>query len=149
MTTTASPVSVVTPSGLPRWYSHRFNHLAVYRATALIAAALPRRARLMLAAHVGGVAASLLPREQTRVQANLARVRPDLAPPARAALARAVFRHFAVCFADLVIANRQRRLPDRLLGAIRGEEDLAETAAARRGLVVLPAHLGNWAFAGR
>src|SRR5437867_9092153 len=101
MPTTASPASVVTPPGLPRWYSHRFNHVAVYQVATVIASALPRRARLALAAHLGGVAASFLPRERTRVETNLARVRPDLAPPARAALARDVFRHFAVCFADL------------------------------------------------
>jgi lauroyl/myristoyl acyltransferase len=149
MPTTASPASVVTPPGLPRWYSHRFNHVAVYQVATVIASALPRRARLALAAHLGGVAASFLPRERTRVETNLARVRPDLAPPARAALARDVFRHFAVCFADLVFANRQRRGPDRLLAAIRGDEYLAEAGTARRGLVVLTAHLGNWEFAGR
>src|SRR5439155_256568 len=58
-------------------------------------------------------------------------------------------RHFGICFADLVVANRQRQLPERLLAAIRGSEYLDEAGAARRGLVVLTAHLGNWEFAGR
>ena len=110
MTTAASPAPVVTSSSLPRWYSHRFNHVAVYRAAAAVASTLPRWARLRLAAELGGLAALALPRERTRVEANLARVRPDLAPPARAALARDVFRHFAICFADLVVANRQRQI---------------------------------------
>ena len=149
MTTAASPASVVTSSSLPRWYSHRFNRVAVYRAAAAVASTLPRWARLRLAAELGGLAALALPRERTRVEANLARVRPDLAPPARAALARDVFRHFAICFADLVVANRQRQRPERWLAAIRGGEYLDEAGAARRGLVVLTAHLGNWEFAGR
>ena len=149
MTTVASCVPVAAPSRPPRWYSHPFNHVAAYRAAAVIASALPRRARLKLAAALGGVAAGALPRERSRVEANLARVRPDLATRARAALARDVFRHFAVCFADLVVANRQRRLPERLLAAIRGGENLAEAGAGGRGIVVLTAHLGNWEFAGR
>src|SRR5437667_81377 len=149
MTTAASPASVVTSSSLPRWYSHRFNRVAVYRAAAAVASTLPRWARLRLAAELGSLAALALPRERARVEANLARVRPDLTPPARAVLARDVFRHFAICFADLVVANRQRQLPERLLAAIRGSEYLDEAGAARRGLVVLTAHLGNWEFAGR
>src|SRR5216117_542223 len=132
MTTAASPASVVTSSSLPRWYSHRFNRVAVYRAAAAVASTLPRWARLRLAAELGSLAALALPRERARVEANLARVRPDLTPPARAVLARDVFRHFAICFADLVVANRQRQLPERLLAAIRGSEYLDEAGAARR-----------------
>src|SRR2546425_1889719 len=149
MTTAASPAPVVTSSSLPRWYSHRFNHVAVYRAAAAVASTLPRWARLRLAAERGGRAALALPRERTRVEANWARGRPALGPRGGGGLAGEVFRHFAICFADLVVANRQRQLPERLLAAIRGSESLDEAGAARRGLVVLTAHLGNWELAGR
>src|SRR2546428_11025533 len=149
MAPAAPPASVVTSSSLPRWYSHGFNRVAVYRAAAAVASTLPRWARLRVAAELGSLAALALPRERTRVEANLARVRPDLTPPARAVLAREVFRHFAICFADLVVANRQRPLPAPLLAPIRGSEYLDEAGRARRGLVVLTAHLGNWELAGR
>lgn len=150
MTTTASSSVPLAPSTRPpRWYSHSLNHVAAYRAAALAAAALPRPARLRLAAALGGIAADALPAERARVEANLARVRPDLDAPARVTLARDVFRHFAVCFADLIVANRRRRLPERLLAAIRGREHLATAGAGDRGVVVLTAHLGNWELAGR
>jgi KDO2-lipid IV(A) lauroyltransferase len=149
MTTVAPSVPVAPPARPPRWYSHRFNHVATYRAAAVAASALPRPARLRLAAALGGVAASALPAERARVETNLARVRPDLDAVARAALARDVFRHFAVCFADLIVANRRRRLSERLLAAIHGGEHVTDAGAAGRGVVVLTAHLGNWELAGR
>jgi len=98
---------------------------------------------------LGGVAASALLDERSRVEANLARVRPDLEVPARTKLARDVFRNFAVCFADLVVANRRRDLPAHLLRDIRGGEHLTEAGGDGRGIVVLTAHLGNWELAGR
>jgi len=149
MTTAAPSVPAAPPARPPRWYSHRFNHVAAYRAAAVVASALPRPARLRLAATLGRVAAAALPDERARVEANLARVRPDLEPPARAALAREVFRYFAVCFADLIVANRRRRLPERLLAAIRGGEHLTDAGTNGRGIIVLTAHLGNWELAGR
>ena len=133
----------------PRWYTHRLNRPTVYRAGALLARALPRPARLALAGGLARRASAWFPTERQQVRANLARVRPDASAPEREALVDEVFRHFAVCFADLVSTNRSRRRPDRMVGRIEGDEHLLAAAATGGGLVLLTAHLGNWELGGR
>ena len=100
----------------PRWYTHGLNRPAVYRAGALLAGALPRPARLALARAVAPRAARWFPVERARVAANLARVRPAAGPAERAALVDEVFRHFAICFTDL-ISRRKRILAHTLPGS--------------------------------
>jgi lauroyl/myristoyl acyltransferase len=133
----------------PRWYTHRLNRPTVYRAGALLAGVLPRPVRLMLARAVARPAARWFPVERECVRANLARVRPHSGAAARAALVDAVFRHFAVCFADLLSSNRSRRRPDRMVEGIEGDEHLTTAAGTGGGLVLLTAHLGNWELGGR
>ncbi|HEU4369271.1 MAG TPA: lysophospholipid acyltransferase family protein [Methylomirabilota bacterium] len=133
----------------PRWYAHRLNRPTVYRAGALLARVLPRPARLALAGALARRAASWFPTERKHVAANLARVRPQASEAERGALVDDVFRHFAVCFADLVSTNRRRQRPDRLVAHIEGDEHLLAAAATGGGLVLLTAHLGNWELGGR
>jgi KDO2-lipid IV(A) lauroyltransferase len=142
---TASPAAALQ---VPRWYSHRRNRLAAYRAAALLAAALPRRARLALAGRVGARASAWFPVERARVRANVERVAPRAGEAAREALVDDVFRHFAMCFADLVSANRRDR-PDRLAARVEGDEHLRAAVSEGGGLVVVTAHLGNWELGGR
>lgn len=144
---------MATPSAsaalaLPRWYAHGFNHASLYRAAAVLAAALPRPARLALATALAGVAARRLAAERAVVSANVARMRPDLPARGRAAMVDDVFRSFAICFADLVAANRREGAPGRLLAGVTGTGHLA-AASQRGGVVVLTAHVGNWELAGR
>src|SRR5690349_12444274 len=132
----------------PRWYAHRFNRAGVYRAASVVAAALPRPARLRVAAAVAGLVAPRLAVERAVVRRNLSRIVPEAAPDRLDALVADVFRHFAVCFADLLTSNRGAHL-DALVAGVEGMAALEEAAAANRGLVVLTAHLGNWELAGR
>jgi len=133
----------------PRWYTHRLNRPALYRAGAMLAGSLPRPARLALAGALAARAARWFPAERRRVSANLARVRPRASEAEREVLVDAVFRHFAVCFADLVSTNRRERRPERLVARIEGDEHLLAAAAPGGGLVLLTAHLGNWELGGR
>jgi lauroyl/myristoyl acyltransferase len=141
----ATPSLAVTP---PRWYGHGLNREASYRAATLIAAALPRGVRLRLAGVVAGVLRRPFAAERVIVDANVRRIRPRATVAERAELVDDVFRHFAMCFSDLVTANRRERL-EPLLAAVDGERHLEAAAAGRRGVVVLTAHLGNWELAGR
>ena len=136
------------PAAPPRWYTHRLNRPAVYRAGALLTAALPRPARLALARALAVRAAGWFPAERARVRANLARVRPAAGPAERERLVDEVFRHFAICFADLISTNREAR-PERLLARIEGDEHLLAAEAEQRGLVLVTAHLGNSELGGR
>ncbi len=132
-----------------RWYAHEWNRAAVYRSGARVLGALPRRARLTLAAAVASVAP--FPVERARVSANLTRVAPALSAAERRALVRRVFRCFAMCFADLLSTNRSEAEAgaDGLLAAVEGQGHLDAALAGGRGLVFLTAHFGNWELAGR
>ena len=148
------PVSTAAPAlesaaPPPRWYTHRLNRPAVYRAGAMVASALPRPARLTLARALGRRAAGWFPVERARVAANVARVRPDADVVARERLVDDVFRHFAICFADLISTNRRVSRPERLLAGIEGDEHLLAAIGEGRGLVLVTAHLGNWELGGR
>jgi lauroyl/myristoyl acyltransferase len=137
------------PAAPPRWYTHRLNRPAVYRVSALLAATLPRPVRLTLARVLARRAAGWFPAERTRVRANLARVRPHVDPAALDRLVDEVFRHFAICFADLISTNRREARPERLLARIEGNEHLLAADAEGRGLVLVTAHLGNSELGGR
>jgi lauroyl/myristoyl acyltransferase len=143
-------VSSVTSAAevISRPRAHRLNRAPLYRLAASVSAALPRRARLALAAAVGGALVHACPVEAGVVRANLARVAPALPAAARARQVRQLFRHFAMCFADLVTTNRTWAVPAGLLGACEGEAHV-EAVLAHGGFVVLTAHVGNWELAAR
>ena len=89
-----------------------------------------------------------LPAERAVVRRNLTRILPGTPPRALDELVGAVFRNFAVCFADLITANRRAGV-GALVAAIDGMAELQKATRDGRGLVVLTAHLGNWELAGR
>lgn len=148
-----TPASLASPDRLalsevpPRWHAHEWNRGAVYRWGASLLGALPRRARLALAVSIASVVP--FPAERAVVNANLARIAPELPAAQREALVRRVFRRFAVCFADLISTNRRAAALVRLLAAVEGRERLEAAMAGDRGLIVVTAHLGNWELAGR
>jgi KDO2-lipid IV(A) lauroyltransferase len=144
----APPFAGVAPAP-PRWYTHRLNRPAVYRAGAALTGVLPRAARLALARAVAGPASTWFPAERARVRANLARVRPGASAAALERLVDEVFRYFAACFIDLISTNRREARPERLVGRIEGDEHLLAANAEQRGLVLVTAHLGNSELGGR
>ena len=148
MTSEALPSAAAAPAP-PRWYTHRLNRPAVYRAGAMLAGALPRPVRLALARALAHRASGWFPAERARVLANVAHVRPHASAAEHDALVAEIFRHFAICFADLISTNRSEAQPDRLVTRIEGDEHLLAAVAEGRGLVLVTAHLGNWELGGR
>ena len=144
--TTTAVAGAVAPA--PRWYAHGFNHAVVYRVASLAASAMPRPMRLRVAMRLADVASRRLPAERAVVRRNLTRILPGTPPRALDELVGAVFRNFAVCFADLITANRRAGV-GALVAAIDGTAELQKATRDGRGLVVLTAHLGNWELAGR
>jgi len=133
-----------TPAA-PTWYTHGLNRAAAYRLAALVAGALPRSLRLVLASALGSALAPWFPAERAAIRRAIDRIVPGAAPEARAALVREVFRHFAMCFSELVVPDG--RAPERLVAHVHGAASL--TALGRSGAIVLTAHLGNWELGGR
>lgn len=135
--------------GHPRWHTHGMNRVALYRVAAMAARTLPRPARLRLAAALALALRGRFTAEWAAVSANLARVVPGAGAAARRRLVAEVFRHFAMCFSDLVVANRRARQAQRLLDRVEGAEHLESASRTGRGLILITAHLGNWELAGR
>ena len=134
----------------PRWYSHRLNRVAHYRAAAALARALPRPARLRVARVMGRAIGHRLGVERAAVRANLRHALPDASPAALEAAVGATFADFGACFSDLLTVNRQP--PERLrrwVASAVGEDGLDAALGAGRGVILLTAHLGNWELGGR
>jgi lauroyl/myristoyl acyltransferase len=128
--------------------AHRLNRAPLFRLAAVVATALPRGARLRVAAALGRAFVRACPTEAAAARANLQRVDPARPEPARARQVRDLFADFAVCFTDLLTANR-RWAAAGLLAGRDGDAHVAAVLARGTGFVLLTAHLGNWELAGR
>jgi lauroyl/myristoyl acyltransferase len=107
---------------------------------------LPRPARLGLARQLGRLAPWWMPVERAVVRNTLARVTGATGSRLEA-LTVATFADFAMCFSDLVSANRQ---PVAGLVSRVGTATGAERVARLHGGFISPsAHVGNWELAGR
>lgn len=131
----------------PTWHAHGLNRAGLYRVAAVAGTWLPRPTRLRLAASLAGRLRPLFASEWDVVLRNAARIAPTSSAAARHTLAADVFRHFAMCFSDLIVTNR--RDPDALVARLEGQPYVDEAARGGQGLIVLTAHLGNWDLGGR
>jgi lauroyl/myristoyl acyltransferase len=128
----------------PRWHAHTYNRAAVYRLGEALAW-VPRGGRLALARGLGRLVPRFLPAERAVVRKTLSIVTGATGRRLDALTAR-VFSDFAMCFSDLVSANR--RAPHQRLAYVNPIPDPDDGTAAG-GLVSVTAHVGNWELAGR
>jgi lauroyl/myristoyl acyltransferase len=147
---TASPdgtkaIDAEPMSGQPRWHGHPYNRAALYRLVEALSV-LPRGLRLSLARQVGRLAPRFLPSERRAIREALALI-TRASGGSLDDLTVALFRDFAMCFADLVSTNRQpaARLAG-LLASVTGAEHFDRLPG---GIVSVTAHVGNWELAGR
>jgi len=122
--------------------------LAVYGAGWRVVRLLPERAAYAVFALGADLAWQHRGAGVRRLEANLARVRPDLDPAALRRLSRAGMRSYLRYWCDSF------RLPDwdedRIVSTVRtaGDAPVRATLAAGRGVVMFLGHLGNWDHAG-
>jgi KDO2-lipid IV(A) lauroyltransferase len=106
--------------------------------------ALPSPVADRAARGVARLAFAARPRSRAALEANLARLVPQLPAAERSRCAREAFEHFALSLLDFL---RLRRLPAAALEhaiEVRGGAHLERARASGRGVIVLSAHLGNW-----
>lgn len=116
---------------------------APLRALWSIARLLPRR----LAAELSGMvfaAIGPLTRKHRHVKRNLSFVKPDASPAELGRLARAVWRNFGEVLAEF--PHLERILAEDV--RVDVAPAVAELLEARRPMVILTAHLGNWEVLG-
>ena len=144
--TTAMAAALTAPvPGPPRWHGHRYNRAALYRLAEALTI-LPRGCRLTLARQVGRLAPRFLPAERRAIEKALGLI-TEASGRRLEALTVALFRDFAMCFADLVSTNR--RSAERLLRLVSSVSGAEHLDGVPGGLVSVTAHVGNWELAGR
>lgn len=134
----------------PLWYTHSYDWPILYNLVNGLTPLMPRPVRFALANMVAAFFRRLMPREYAAAQANIARIRPDADSMTTARITRALFRHFAYYFVDLLSLNRQSlAIQQRHVHRVHGLERLEAVLESGSGFVAATAHLGNWELAGR
>lgn len=142
----AVDLGLVEPaSGPPRWHGHPYNRARLYRLAEMLSV-VPRRLRLTLARHVGRLAPRWLPVERRAIRKALGLI-TGASGDQLDALTVALFRDFAMCFADLVSTNRQPAA--QLSSLVASVSGAAHFDGLPAGIVSVTAHVGNWELAGR
>jgi KDO2-lipid IV(A) lauroyltransferase len=125
------------------------NAYPLLRAGSALAASLPRRVSYWLASVLSGVAFIVMPDKRRGASENGARViRKSPESPEVKALARDMFRSYALYWADFFGLNGRTRGELRDIVRTEGLEHLKEALRAGKGALLVTAHLGNWDMGG-
>ncbi len=127
--------------------SHRAE-FALFRCARRVLLALPEPVSVLLGSGLGTVAGSVLRIRRRDVDRHLAWAFPEMAPRARARLARASYRHLgreAVTFFRLPAWSRER-VVERT--QVEGLDALREALDRAGGAILLTGHLGSWEVGG-
>jgi len=125
------------------------NAYPLLRAGSALAASLPRKVSYWLASVLSGVAFIVMPDKRRVASENVSRVinRPPESPEARA-LARLMFRSYALYWADFFGLNGRMRGKVREIVRTEGLEHLKEALSRGKGALLVTAHIGNWDMGG-
>jgi len=125
------------------------NAYPLMRAGALLAASLPRRVSYSIAAVLADAAYFLMPDKRRTAAANVSRVIGRAADSAEAkALARRVFRSYALYWADFLGLSGERGRPIEELVRFEGIDHLRSALSLGKGAIFVTAHLGSWDVGG-
>jgi len=97
----------------------------------------------------GGTVYHLLGRYRRVALKNLALIYGEKSDRDRAAMARAVFRHFGEMAAEFIKLPKLSREQVDEMTTVEGEEHLIAALQSGRGCFIVTGHLGNWEFLGR
>jgi len=122
----------------------------VVRAAIGAVAALPIRLARRIGEWFGAAAFHLARRERRWALEHLARAFPELPEPDRRALARRCFRHLGGSAFELCCVRQMDRAFDDFVEFPAEDRAALERAlAAKKGVVLVSAHVGNWELMGR
>jgi len=105
---------------------------------------LPARLADRLAVALARLVFAARPPARASLEANLARLLPDLSDAGRRGTARAAFEQFALSIADFLRLRRLDGLELERSIEVRGAEHLERALEGDRGVILLSAHAGNW-----
>ena len=125
------------------------NAYPLLRAGSALAASLPRKVSYWLASVLSGVAFIVMPDKRRGASENVSRVigKPPESPEAKA-LARLMFRSYALYWADFFGLNGRTRGRVREIVRTEGLEHLKEALSRGKGALLVTAHIGNWDMGG-
>jgi len=125
------------------------NAYPLLRAGSALAASLPRKLSYWLASVLSGMAFVAMPDKRRSASENVSRVirKPADSPEVRA-VARSMFRSYALYWADFFGLNGRVRAKVRELVRTEGLENLKAALARGKGALLVTAHLGNWDMGG-
>ena len=125
------------------------NAYPLLRAGSALAASLPRTVSYWLASVLSGVAFIVMPDKRRGASENISRVigKPPESPEAKA-LARLMFRSYALYWADFFGLNGRTRGRVREIVRTEGLEHLKEALSRGKGALLVTAHIGNWDMGG-
>jgi Kdo2-lipid IVA lauroyltransferase/acyltransferase len=128
--------------------AQRWKNDAIYvaaRAALELGLAVPRSWLPALGSAIGAVSHALFRDARRTTLSNLELVRPDLAPEARAELARAIFRTLGRNLTDTLALLDPTEAPERTLGITCTSREVLDAALAEgRGVIYATCHLGSW-----
>jgi len=144
---TGRPAAAAPPLGKRVKRAARY---ALLRAAIAAASALPIRLAGRLGEWFGALAYHLARRERAWALEGLARAFPETPEPERRLLARRCFRHLGRCAFELCCVRQMDGALDEWIDFPASERAVLERAlGARRGVVFVSGHVGNWELLGR
>ena len=106
---------------------------------------LPRETGFRVFSAIGGAAGVLLKKDRQRAMDNLGIAFPEMAPPMRAALTKAMFKRLGEnAYEFLNLEGRSESAVAGLVEAVEGREHIEAAYNQGKGVIAVTGHIGCW-----